>query len=104
MGIATEVVTMGIAVYAAIIASVSLVLSIVLGVHELRKNKPKIKVKVSAGYLIDGDGKPSERMIIFEGLNSGLIDVILTGCGWLAKNGTKYQPEKPHLLHKYYLL
>lgn len=98
MGPASDTITIIIAVYGAVLATLGFVLSIVLGVNELRKERPKIKVKSSFGSLIDSDGKSSELLILFEAHNTSLVPIIITGCGWLGERGKKYQFIKPYLL------
>ncbi len=98
MGPALDTITIIIAVYGAVLATLGFVLSIVLGINELRKERPKIKVKSFFGSLIDSDGKSSETLILFEAHNTSLVPIIITACGWLGEKGMKYQFIKPYLL------
>lgn len=93
-----EVITILVAGYGAIIATLSFILSIVLGVNELKKNKANMKVSISGGSLVDSDYSQSESMIIVTGLNRGQTKIIITGCGWLTDDNHKYQILKPLML------
>jgi hypothetical protein len=104
MGQLSDTVTIIIAVYGAVLATLSFVLSLVLGIKEMQKQFPRIKVKLTSGSLIDSDGKSSETLIIFEANNNGQFAVEITGCGWLALNREKYQFIKPYLLKLPYTL
>ncbi len=87
-----------IAIYGAFVATVSLVLSIVLGINELRRNQPKITVGVHSGRLLDDHEKNSEPMIMVDVVNHGQLDVTITGFGWLLKGGNKHMQIHPYLL------
>jgi hypothetical protein len=99
MGSDMEIITIIIATYGAILATMGFILSLILGINEIRKENPKVIVKINAGVFIDHDGASSEQLIIFEAYNKGVIPVIITGCGWWGKDGKKYQILKPLLLN-----
>jgi len=104
MGQLSDTITIIIAVYGAVLATLGFGLSLVLGVNELQKQLPKIKVKLTSGSLIDRDGKSIEPLIIFEAYNNSQFAVEITGCGWLALNRERYQFIKPYLLKLPYTL
>jgi hypothetical protein len=104
MGQLSDTITIIIAVYGAVLATLGFALSLVLGINEIQKQLPRIKVKLTSGFLIDRDGKSSEPLIIFEAYNNGQFAVEITGCGWLALNRAKYQFSKPYLLKLPYTL
>ncbi len=104
MGQLSDTITIIIAVYGAVLATMGFGLSLVLGINELQKQLPKIKVKLTSGSLIDRDGKSSEPLIIFEAYNNRQFSVEITGCGWLALNRERYQFIKPYLLKLPYTL
>jgi hypothetical protein len=85
------------ATYGAILATLSFGLSLILGIKELRKSRPKIHIKVSFGRYIDRDGENSESLIIIDAHNQGLVPVILTGYGWLNNDKTMSHIVKPYL-------
>lgn len=93
------IITIIIATYGAVLATMGFILSLILGINELRKENPKVIVKISGGVFIDKDGASSEQLIIFEAYNKGFIPIMIMGCGWCGEEGKKYQILKPLLLN-----
>lgn len=90
--------TTAIAVYGAVLATLGFGLSLWLGIAELRRYRPRIKVTVSEGRLIDGNGVSSEHMILVQALNTGGGSLTITGVGWLLDDGDRLQCIKPYML------
>jgi len=90
--------TTAIAIYGATLATLGFLLSLWLGIIELRRNRPCVRVTASGGSLIDGNGVSSEYMILIEALNIGHGPLIITGVGWLLDNRRKLQYIKPYML------
>jgi len=90
--------TTAIAVYGALLATISFGLSLWLGILKYKEKMPNLRVTHSVGRLIDGFGKSSEQMIFFEGLNVGSGQISITGVGWILKDGTKLQYMRPYQL------
>jgi hypothetical protein len=86
-----------IAAYGAILATLGFALSLMLGINEIKKQKPKVKVKFSLGRLIDADGTNSEILILIEAHNTRTLPVIITGFGFLEKKGNKTPLLNPYL-------
>ena len=93
-----------IAVYGAVLATLGFILSLILGINEIRKGKPKLEVKLRHATLYSPDYKPSEPLLSAEILNKGSLPVVLSSCGWLNKDNTKsvflnpYHTKLPHTL------
>jgi len=79
-----------------IISIYGAILSTILAIHQLRKNKAKIRVSVKLGRYYNATHKPSEPAIIFEAINVGSGKVSLTTCGWLLKDKTVLQIIDPY--------
>lgn len=92
-----QLVTICIALYGAF-------LSTLLGIYELNKNKPSIKLSFSTGSLIEKDMRSSELMIILSALNKGQTKIVLTGCGWTSSDKHKYHIAFPCLITFPYVL
>lgn len=90
--------TTAIAIYGAILATFGFGLSLWLGITELRRYRPRIRVTVSEGSIIAENGVGSEHMIFVEALNIGAGPLIITGVGWLLDNRHKLQIIKPFRL------
>lgn len=90
--------TTAIAVYGAILATFGFGLSLWLGITELRRHRPRIRVTVSEGSLLDENWVGSEHMIFVEALNVGAGSLTITGVGWLLDNRHKLQIIKPYRL------
>jgi hypothetical protein len=82
------VVTTCIAVYGAIVSTV-------LAIHELLKNKPRLKVTVRQGEFYDRSDRPSEPVIVIEAVNKGAGKIALTHYGFSYRNGEKQIVTRP---------
>ena len=92
-----------IATYGSIIATISFVASLWLGVIEVKRHKPRIEIRVGQGVLIV-DKQPSESFIIVEAVNMGFSPITITGVGWILSNGKKIQCTNPFRLELPYKL
>lgn len=72
------------------------ILSTILAIHELRKNRPMLKVTASFGYFYDVSGKPSESVILIKAVNVGFGKMPLVACGFLKVDNSTYQLLKPY--------
>jgi uncharacterized integral membrane protein len=63
--------TLIIAIIGMAIASLSFALSVVLGIFEICRHQPHIKVKVGLGFMGFRDGEMSEPFIITNAINCG---------------------------------
>jgi hypothetical protein len=86
----------GLEIITAIVAIYGAVLSTIIAINELRKNRPKVKVSASIGRLYSSDGQPSEPVILIEAINIGTGVVALNGVGWLGKDGFKQHIIAPY--------
>ena len=84
-----EFATVLIASYGAIIATVSLIISIILAIFELRRHRPRVKVTASHGIILDQIKGSSEPLIFMEAINIGSGTITISGVGWLLSNGGK---------------
>lgn len=82
-------VTIAIAVYGAVLATLGFVLSVILGINELNKNNPRIRISLGNSQLIDPNYNPSEPLIGVNVVNRGISPVIISSCGWLRKDKSK---------------
>lgn len=94
-----DLITIAIAIYGAVLGTLSLILSIVLAVIEFNRRRPKVKVTAMYGQLINDDGKTSEPLIIIDAVNVGNGSIVLTAVGWLLAGGNKQQIIKPFMLN-----
>jgi len=90
--------TTAIAVYGALLATLSFGLSLWLGILKVKEKMPKLRISQSISRFIDSFGKSSEQMIEIEGLNVGRGQITITGVGWILIDGTKLQYMRPYLL------
>jgi hypothetical protein len=67
----TEIVT-------AIVAVFALALSAYNSIQQSRHNKPKVKVKISEGFIVCGNGKTSEVMVFLSASNMGQMSITLS--------------------------
>jgi len=82
-----EIAASTVAWYGAIVATISVVASIVLGMITLLRDRASIKIEISHGFLLYGPS-PSENLYIFiEASNKGRRPVTLTSVGFKLKNG-----------------
>ena len=66
-----DLVTLIIAIYGALLATLSFILSVILGIHEISKLRPKLRVKASHARITYSDNKTSELLISIEAVNIG---------------------------------
>ncbi len=99
-----ELATTFIAAYGAIVATLSLVFSIILGILEIKRHKPKVRVTANHGTIIDQIKGTSESLILMEAINSGSSKITISGAGWLMKNKHKLQFIDPYMMHLPYEL
>jgi len=92
------VITTVIAVYGAIIATLSLIGSVVLGIIELRRTRPRLKVEARRATLMDGLDEPSEPFISVEAINVGKGSVRISSFGFYLRDKSKMHIIKPYLL------
>lgn len=93
-----DVITLVIAIYGAILATLGFILSVILAIHELTKQHAKLRVKASHARIHYSDNKWSELLISIEAMNTGSGSILLTGVGWILEDGSKIQIGKPYLL------
>jgi hypothetical protein len=65
------------ALYGAVIATLAAALSIL----NFRRDRARVKIEVSRGYLLDGDGGRSESYLFVRGVNVGRRPVLFTEAG-----------------------
>ena len=90
-------ITTAVAVYGAIIATISLSASIWLGIAELSRHKSRISIRLGQGVMHNEQG-PSESFIIVDAVNTGSGSIILTSIGWITSNKKKLSYLNPYLL------
>ena len=93
-----ELITLSIAIYGAVLATLGFILSVILAIHEIAKQRPKIKVIARNARINYDNGKSSELLISIEAVNTGSGSLVLTGVGWVLKDKSKLQILKPYLL------
>lgn len=93
-----------IAIYGAILATLSLILSIILAIIEVRRHMAQVVVSAKHGYITDNFGKSSEPVIIITAINKGNGSISITGVGWFLKDGGKKQFLQPYNLQLPYVL
>ena len=91
-------VTTAVAVYGALVATLSLAASIWLGFAELNRHKPRLKIIPNTGVLVDAAGHNSEPLVLVEAINIGAGRLRITGVGWSLTKGRKHQFINPYLL------
>jgi hypothetical protein len=90
--------TAAIATYGAVVATLSLAASIWLGLAELNRHKPRLKVIPNTGVLVDGMDRNSEPLVLVEAINTGSGKLRITGVGFTLTKGRKQQFMRPYLL------
>jgi hypothetical protein len=90
-------ITAVVAIYGAVIATISLAASIWLGMVELNRQKSKIKIHLGQGVLHNELG-PSESFIVIDAVNTGGGVIIITSVGWITSDKKKLAHLKPYLL------
>jgi len=73
--------------YGAIVATISVIASIILGTITLLRDRASIKVKISHGFLVYGPNLGEDLYIFIEASNKGRRPVTLTSVGFELKNG-----------------
>jgi len=81
--------------YAAIVATISLIASGILGYLELRRHRPHLKVTATYGVLEESGRGNSEPLIFLQAINDGTGPVSITGLGWILKDGRKIYYTRP---------
>jgi hypothetical protein len=99
-----ELATTLIAAYGAVVATLSFILAIVLGILELKRHKPQLRVTATHGTIIDPIRGTSESLILMEAVNLGTNKVTLTAVGWLLNNKHKLQFTRPYMMQLPYEL
>ncbi|UZE93095.1 MAG: hypothetical protein IB617_02960 [Candidatus Nealsonbacteria bacterium] len=84
-----------IAWYGAVVATISLISSIILGAITLLRDRASIKVKISHGFLIYGNQVDKNLYIFLEAVNKGRRPVTLKSAGFNLKNGHNIVFAKP---------
>jgi len=84
--------------YAAVLATISIIASIILGYLEVRRHRPRVKVTAKYGVLSDAQRGNSEPLIFLEAVNNGSGSIAISGVGWLLKGGRKIMYTAPPLM------
>lgn len=79
------------AMYGAVISTVSLLIALFLGLIEYRRERVHVKVEIDRGSVGFGDGLWSEPFILVKAVNSGKGGVKLNSFGFLLEGGRKHQ-------------
>jgi hypothetical protein len=90
-------ITTAIAIYGAAVATW-------LGVIEVLRNQPRIKIYAEQGYCFDTGDKASEPVIFVEAVNIGSKSVNISSGGWLCTGGEKIALMKPYMMRLPYKL
>ena len=90
-------ITTVVAVYGAVIATISLAASIWLGIVELNRHKSNINIHLGQG-VIQNELGPSESFIAIDAVNTGSGSIIVTSVGWITSDKKKLAYLKPYLL------
>jgi hypothetical protein len=88
-----------IATYGAIIATLSLTLSLLLGIYEIRRDKALIKVSIDYGTLMFHDNELSEPFLLVNVINTGKGKVVLNSFGFLMKDDSRQVITSPYILN-----
>jgi len=76
------------------------VVSTILGILEIRRRRPEIRVSAAHGYVFDL-GAPSEPVIVIEAVNEGAGPIYLSSMGFQLEGDERYaitQPYPPGIL------
>ncbi len=90
-------ITTVVAVYGAVIATISLAASIWLGIVELNRHRSNISIHLGQG-VIQNEFGPSESFITIDAVNTGSGSIIITYVGWITSDKKKLTYLKPYLL------
>ncbi len=99
--VTTDTITLIIAVYGAVLGTLSLLASIFLGVAEFKRNRPNMRVTATTASLTNALGKWSESLVCLTASNIGQRSITLTSVGFLLPTKDKmqmltpYHPETP---------
>lgn len=85
-------------IYSPIVATLAFGLSLLLAIYEIRKNKPRVKIKISYGTLMNFNNESSESLFVFDIHNVGHIPVTISSCGWFHPDNTRSQWLIPYNL------
>ena len=90
----TDISTSMVAWYGAIVATVSVIIAFL----NYFRDKAKIKVKISQGFLTYGDHLGDDTQIFIEAVNIGRRPVTLSGAGLTLMNGKQLVFIRPELV------
>ena len=94
-----ELTTLIIAIYGAILGTISLAASIALGIAEFKRNRPNLRVEARHARIVDRSKGNSEPLISLDAINTSQRAITLTCVGWLTTN----KKERLQILSPYYL-
>jgi len=86
--------------YGAIVATISVIASAILGTITLLRDRASIKIKISHGFLVHGPNLSDDLYIFIEASNKGRRPVTLTSVGFKLKNGNNIVFTEPRELPK----
>ncbi len=72
--------------YGAIVATITTISFIIFGILGYLKDKPKLKLNVTRGFLMGPNYKDDNDYIFIEGVNKGKRTVTINGAGFILKN------------------
>jgi hypothetical protein len=78
-----------------ILALYNAVRSTILGIQEIKRRRPEIRVSAAHGYVFDV-GIPSEPVIVIEAVNDGDGIVYLNSMGFLQEGDKRYAIYEPY--------
>jgi len=86
------------AVYGSVLATLGFGLSLWLGIQEISRHKPRLRIVPGQGRLIDGNGRNSESMVLIKAINIGGGSLTITGVGWLLEDKHRVQIIRPYMI------
>lgn len=95
-----EISASSVAWYGAIVATISVIASIILGMITLLRDRASIKIKISHGFLVYSPSLSEDLYIFIEAINKGRRPVTLTSLGFKLKNGNNIVFTKSRELPK----
>jgi len=87
-----------IATYGAVLASLGFILSVILGIYEIRRDRASLKISIANCTFIYHDNKISEPFLAVKAVNSGKGTIVLNTFGFLMKDGSKQVIISPYIL------
>jgi hypothetical protein len=78
-----------------VVAVLGLILSLILGVIEIKRYSGRVKVKLTLGHFYDLPDQYSEQVIEIRAMNIGYGTMYISGGGWLQKDGSEIAITKP---------